>query len=170
MPDVGDKAPDFNLLDQSRNRIILSKALKSGKVLLVFYPKDDTPVCTAQLCDYRDQFPAFQKLGVQVFGITIAHPEEHTHFAESHRIQFPLLNDYDSRVTHEYDVMSIMGTPKRALFLIGEDGGILYKHVEKLPIFRRTSDELIKTLAEKLGVAAPALEKPAESHDSHAAH
>lgn len=166
MPDVEKKAPDFNLLDQNRNRIVLSKALKKGKVLLVFYPHDDTPVCTAQLCDYRDHYTEFQKLGVQVFGITINHPEDHTAFAEKHHFPFPLLNDYDGRVTRAYGVMGILGMPKRALFLIGEDQRILYKHVEVLPIFRRSSQELIPALAEKLGVPPPAVS--ASSHSSHA--
>jgi peroxiredoxin Q/BCP len=168
MPEIGEKAPDFNLLDQNRNRIVLSKALKKGKALLVFYPKDATPVCTAQLCDYRDHYSEFQQLGVQVFGITINHPEEHTAFAEKHHFPFPLLNDYDSRVTHAYDVMSIFGMPKRALFLIGEDQRVLYKHVELLPVFRRSSQELIPALAEKLGVSPPPVSTA--SHSSHSSH
>jgi len=170
MPEVGEKAPDFNLLDQNRNRVILSKALKSGKVLLIFYPKDNSPVCTAQLCDYRDHFAAFKKLGVQLLAISIAHPEEHTEFAEHHHFSFPLLNDYDARVTKSYKVMSFMGVPNRAYFLIGEDGTVLYRHVEALPIFRRTAEELTKSIAEKLGVDAPALETPAAAVGGHDAH
>ncbi len=167
MPEVGDKAPDFNLLDQARNRIILSKALKQGKVLLVFYPKDDSPVCTAQLCDYRDHYSVFQKLGVQIFGITINHPEDHHAFAEKHHFPFPLLNDYDSRITHAYGVMSFTGMPKRAYFLIGEDLSILFKYIETLPIFRRSSEDLVKIIAEKLGVPTPPVTE-APASDTHA--
>jgi len=172
MPDVGEKAPDFNLLDQNNERFILSKALTKGKVLLVFYPGDDTPVCTAQLCDYRDHHSQFQTLGVQVFGITIAHTYElHQKFAHKHNIPFPLLNDYDSRVTKEYKVMSIMGVPKRALLLIGEDGTIVYRHVEFLPILRRSSQDLVKDLAKVLKVEAPPppAKKTVEEH-SHVGH
>lgn len=154
--EVGDKAPDFNLLDQNRERIILSKALSKGKVLLVFYPANDTPVCTAQLCDYRDHYSQFQTLGVQIYGISISPTfENHEKFAKKHHFPFPLLNDYDSRVTKEYGVMSFMGMPKRALFLLGEDGKVLYKHVEFLPIFRRSSEDLVKALAQVLGVPIP---------------
>jgi len=164
MPEVGEKAPDFNLLDQKRERIILSKAVKSGKVLLLFYPGDDTPVCTAQLCDYRDHYAEFKKLGVQLFGVTINHQEAHDAFAEKHHFTFPLLNDYDSRVTKEYKVMSISGHPKRALILIGEDMTILYKYVEFLPIFRRPSEELVKTLEEVIAGAPKIEAKAAAGH------
>src|SRR5262245_42263113 len=130
MPNVGDKAPDFNLLDQDQNRIELSKILKNGPVLLVFYPGDDTPVCTAQLCDYRDHYAQFQQLGVQVYGVNNACLEDHRKFKEKYHFPFPLLNDYDGRITRRFGVMSFMGHPKRALFLIGDTGNILYKHVE----------------------------------------
>ncbi|MCE9624715.1 MAG: redoxin domain-containing protein, partial [Deltaproteobacteria bacterium] len=131
MPEVGDKAPDFNMLDQNQERVELKKILAKGKVLLVFYPGNDTPVCTAQLCDYRDHYGAFQQLGVQIYGISIAHPEDFANkkFADKYQFPFPLLNDYDSRVTKAYKVISITGMPKRALFLLAEDGTILYKHV-----------------------------------------
>jgi len=164
MPEVGQKAHDFNLLDQKRDRIILSKAVKTGKVLLLFYPGDDTPVCTAQLCDYRDHYAEFQKLGVQLFGITINHQEAHEAFAEKHHFTFPLLCDYDSRVTKEYKVISIGGMPKRALFLIGEDMTVLYKHVETLPIFRRPSDELVKALEEVIGHAPVVAPQASSGH------
>ena len=155
MPEVGDKAPDFNLLDQNQNRLELKKLLGKGMVLLVFYPGNDTPVCTAQLCDYRDNDAQFQQLGVQILGISIASIESHANrkFAEKYQFPFPLLNDYDSRVTKAYKVMSIAGFPKRALYLIGQDGKILYKHVESLPIFRRTSEDLLKDLKEVVAKA-----------------
>lgn len=166
MPAVGDKAPDFNLLDQNQERLELKKLLAKGKVLLVFYPGDDTPVCTAQLCDYRDHYAGFEKLGVQIYGISISHPDEHSNkkFSEKFHFQFPLLNDYDGRVTKAYKVMSIMGMPKRALFLLNQDGTILYKHVESLPIFRRSSDELLKALQEVIAKAPQVQASAAAGH------
>lgn len=166
MPAVGDKAPDFNLLDQNQERLELKKLLAKGKVLLVFYPGDDTPVCRAQLCDYRDHYTGFEKLGVQIYGISISHPDEHSNkkFAEKFHFQFPLLNDYDGRVTKAYKVMSIMGMPKRALFLLNQDGTILYKHVESLPIFRRTSDELLMELQEVIAKAPQVQASAAAGH------
>jgi thioredoxin-dependent peroxiredoxin len=157
MLDPGQQAPDFNLLDQNRERVILSKVLSKGKALLVFYPGDDTPVCTAQLCDYRDHYEEFKKLNVQIYGISISNDNEiHEAFAKKYQFPFPLLNDYDSRVTKEYGVISFTGHPKRALFLIGEDRSILYKHVEFLPIFRRKSEKLIKEISAVLSEPAKA--------------
>ncbi len=166
MPEVGDKAPDFNLLNQNQERVELKKILAQGKVLLVFYPGDDTPVCTAQLCDYRDHYAQFQQLGVQIYGISISHPDEHSNlkFSEKFHFPFPLLNDYDSRVTKAYKVISIFGQPKRALFLLAEDGTILYKHVESLPVFRRPSDELLKELKAVIAKAPPVTAKAAAGH------
>ncbi len=150
MPEIGDKAPDFNLLDQNMNRIELGKVCSKGKVLLVFYPADNSPVCTAQLCDYRDHYKDFEKFGVQLYGINISSTEGHHAFAEKLHLPFPLLNDYDGRVTKKYGVMSFMGVPKRALFLIGADQKILYKHVEFLPLFRRSSEEVVKEIQKAL--------------------
>jgi peroxiredoxin Q/BCP len=146
MPDVGDLAPDFNALDQNRERFFLSKAVKNGKVLLVFYPGDDTPVCSSQLADYRDHLEEFKKLGVQICGISITHYESQKAFAEKLALPFKLLNDYDFRITQKYGVMSFTGHPNRALFLIGEDRSIRYKHVELLPVFRRSSEELLELI------------------------
>ena len=169
MTKVGDKAPDFNLLDQDQNRVELHKILKKGPVLLVFYPADFTPVCTAQLCDYRDHYSAFEKLGVQVYGITIANEADHKKFQETHHIPFPLLNDYDARVTKHYGVMSFLGYPKRALFLIEDSGKVIYRHVEAVALFRRSSEDLIHDLAKTLGVVPPPLVagKPAADSAHH---
>ena len=164
MPNIGDKAPDFNLLDQNLERVELKKMLAKGKTLLVFYPGNDTPVCTAQLCDYRDHYARFQKLGVQIYGISIAPTETQANlkFSEKYHFPFPLLNDYDGRVTKSYQVMSMLGMPKRALFLLSEDGTILYKHVESLPIFRKAGEELLQELQEAIAKAPAAA--PASGH------
>ncbi|MDX1385993.1 MAG: redoxin domain-containing protein, partial [bacterium] len=110
----GETAPDFNALDQNRERFFLSKAVQKGKVLLAFYPGDDTPVCTAQLNDYSKNIEEFKKRGVQVYGISISSNESQKKFAEKLELKFPLLADYDTRVTTKYGVMSFTGYPKRA--------------------------------------------------------
>jgi peroxiredoxin len=148
MPKLGDLAHDFNALDQNRNRFFLSKAVKTGKVLLVFYPADDTEVCSSQLQDYAQHVEDFKKLGIQIFGISISSNESQKKFAEKLALPFPLLADYDSRITHFYKVMSFTGHPERALFLIDENQKIIYKHVECLPITRRESTELLEKFRE----------------------
>ncbi len=146
MPEIGEKAPDFNALDNQQQRFILSSQVKKGKVLLAFYPADNTPVCTAQLCDYRDHLEEFKGLSVQVVGISISNHEKQSEFAKKQEFNFPLLNDYDTRITHKYDVMSFTGHPKRAVFLIDENQKILFKHVEFMAITRRTSEELLEKI------------------------
>lgn len=148
--EIGDKAPDFNLLNQKHERIELGKLLKKGPVLLVFYPKDNTPVCSTQLKDYGDHYEEIKKLGVQVYGISISLSDSQEKFCKKLELPFDLLSDYDTRTTRHYDVMSFTGMPKRSLFLIGTDGKILYKHVETLGIFHRSSEEVLKKLKEAL--------------------
>ena len=166
MPNVGEKAPDFNALDQDRNRVVLSSAVKKSKVLLAFYPADKTPVCTAQLCDYRDNLEQFKKLNVQIFGISISNHESQASFAKENEFSFPLLNDYDTRITKRYGVMSIAGTPKRAIFLIDENQKIVYKHVEFLPITRRTSEELVEEIKKLFPETASKTKSTAESSEA----
>ncbi len=167
--EVGDTAPDFNALDQNLERHILSKAVKKGKVLLAFYAADDTPVCTAQLCDYRDHLEGFQALGVQLFGISISDQAEHLKFAQKIHVNYPLLNDYDARITHKYGVMSWLGVPRRAIFLIDETQKILYKRVELLPITRAMSGELFEEMQKLLGLSLPPM-KAKETAASHTDH
>ena len=85
-PDVGATAPDFTL-PSTQGEITLSNALQKGAVLLVFYPGDDTPVCTKQLCNYRDNLGVFGDLGVQVIAINPQSQDSHRKFADKH--QFP---------------------------------------------------------------------------------
>lgn len=148
---VGGNAPDFNALDQDRKRFFLSKALESGKVLLAFYPEDDTPVCSAELSEYNNHLEEFKKRGVQLYGISISSNESQKKFHEKLALKFPLLADYDTRVTTKYGVMSFMGHPKRALFLIGEDGRVLYSQVEKVAINHRSADEVLAAIDEAKG-------------------
>lgn len=156
--EIGDQAPDFNLLNQKGERVELNKIIKKGPVLLVFYPKDDTPVCTSQLKDYGKNYEAIKQLGVQTYGISHSRPESQKEFASKLALPFDLLSDYDTRTSHKYGVKSFTGLPKRALFLIGSEGKILYKHVEALGIFKRSSEEVLKSLS----AALPATSKSAQ--------
>jgi len=139
-PDVGDCAPDFEL-ESTGGRIRLSERLQKGAVLLVFYPGDETPVCTRQLCDYRDHLSVFQDLGVDVLALNPQPLASHRSFAEKHDLPFPLCADEDKAVCRAYDAVGLLGTTKRALFLVDRNGVVRYRKVD-LPIFRRTADEL----------------------------
>jgi len=169
MPKVGEKAPNFNVLNQSRERFFLSKALNNGKILLVFYPGDDAPTTVPQLSDYRDHLEDFKKLGVQIFPISISTNESQAQLHQELQLPFPLLADYDYRVTHKYGVMNFTGHPKGALFLIDEDQVILYKHVEGMSIFWRNSEDLLEEL-KKVCPPPPVPEKSAPTTETAAAN
>jgi peroxiredoxin Q/BCP len=168
--EVGKKAPDFNALDQNRQRFFLSKALTAGKVLLAFYPADDTPVCTTELSEYNRHLDALQKRGVQLFGISISTNESQQEFHKKLGLKFPLLADYDFRITSKYGVMSFTGHPKRALFLIGQDGKVLYRHVEALAVNYRSAKELLKEIDKISPPPTEATSPAAPQPVSHAAH
>jgi peroxiredoxin Q/BCP len=139
-PAVGERAPDFEL-PSTQGTIRLSERLAKSAVLLVFYPGDDTPVCTRQLCDYRDNLSAFRDLGVDVVAVNPQPLDSHASFAEKHDLPFPLCADEDKTVCKAYGAAGLLGMTKRALFLVGRDGRVRYQKVD-LPIFRRTADEL----------------------------
>jgi peroxiredoxin len=151
-PEVGDLAPDFTL-PSTQGEITLSERLKSRAVLLVFYPGDDTPVCTRQLCDYRDHLKEFESLGVDVLALNPQPLASHERFATKNRLSFPLLSDSDSKVCRSYGAIGLLGMTKRALVLIGRVGRIRWRHTD-LPIFRRSAEELQTRIAElRLGDA-----------------
>jgi peroxiredoxin Q/BCP len=125
---VGDKAPDFSLLDENENKVTLSK-LRGKKVVLYFYPKDNTPGCTKEACDFRDGFSQFKKHGAEVFGISKDSAKAHTKFIEKHELPFSLLVDNNADVCEIYGVInkkSLFGKTflgiQRSTFLIDEKG------------------------------------------------
>jgi peroxiredoxin Q/BCP len=152
-PDIGDRAPDFQLASTA-GPIHLQERLAESAVLLVFYPGDDTPVCTRQLCDYRDNLAAFRDLGVDVLAVNPQPLDSHRSFAEKHDLPFPLCADEDKAVCRAYGATGLLGMTKRALFLIDRTGVVRYRKVD-LPIFRRTADEL-QTVISELDLAMPA--------------
>ena len=130
LPQVGDRAPDFSLLDQNGEPHDLAR--HAGKqVVLYFYPKDSTPGCTTQACDFRDQHASLAAAGAVVLGVSPDSAASHTKFAAKHELNFPLLVDSDHRVAEAYGVWgekSMYGRKflgiTRATFLIGADGKI----------------------------------------------
>jgi len=101
MPDVGDKAPAFSLEDQSGKTVKLSD-FKGKKVVLYFYPKDDTPGCTREACSFRDEHSALQKAGAVVLGVSPDSGPSHAKFAGKYKLPFPLLADTDHSVSERY--------------------------------------------------------------------
>ena len=119
MSAVGDKAPDFDLEADNGTRFKLSDQ-RGRRVLLVFYPGDNTPVCTAQLCEYRDGFDDYRELGVDVVGISRDDTESHRQFKQRRMLPFKLLSDPDLVAAKRYGAAGMLGM-KRAVFLVDED-------------------------------------------------
>jgi peroxiredoxin Q/BCP len=99
---IGDKAPDFKGIDQN-GKIIASKDLKGKKVILYFYPKDDTPGCTAESCNLRDNYQALLKIGYAVLGVSADNEKSHKKFADKYELPFPLIADTEKEILESYD-------------------------------------------------------------------
>jgi len=143
---VNDRAPDFSLQSDSGEDYQLAEH-KGERVLLVFYPGDNTPVCTRQLCEYRDGIESFANLGVSVVGISSDDLESHQAFRSKHDLPFVLLSDPDLEVAKLYGCKGALGM-KRAVFLVDEKGIVCYAHIEALALFRRRAEELLDAIRE----------------------
>ncbi len=127
---VGDKAPDFDTMDEN-GRTWSLKALKGKSFVLYFYPKDNTPGCTTEACDFRDRYDAFANKKVLLFGVSPDSAKSHAGFKAKHAIPFPLLLDEDKAISTAYGVWKeksmygrkFMGV-ERSTFVVGTDGKI----------------------------------------------
>ncbi len=120
---IGDQAPDFTLPDQDGNPVTLS-SLRGRNVVLVFYPADDTTVCTKQLCEFRERWPLVMERNAAVFGVNPGKPSSHAKFRAKYGLPFALLADEGQRVGSAYRTRSLR--PRRTVYLIGPDGTIRY--------------------------------------------
>jgi peroxiredoxin Q/BCP len=143
---VGDVAPDFSLRDGKGQAWRLAD--QRGKVVaLVFYPKDETPVCTKQMCSMRDRWTDYQTTGAEVAAISVGSVESHRQFAEHHGLPQTLLADERGEVTKLFGVQSLLGGSQRAVIVIDPKGVIRYRR-SVLPIFRPGDDEVIAAIRE----------------------
>jgi peroxiredoxin Q/BCP len=122
----GQGAPDFDAKDQSGNRVSL-RSMRGRPVVLYFYPKDDTPGCTAEACSFRDSMDILRKRGVVVLGVSVDSEGSHRKFASRYNLNFTLLSDSEKRIVRAYGVESPFKTARRVTYIIGRDGVI--KHV-----------------------------------------
>ena len=104
MPVIGKPAPDFTLPSTTGENVSLRQFKGKSTVILYFYPKDETPGCTREACDFRDHGADFERLGTVVLGVSNDGLESHQHFREKHRLPFPLLSDEDATVSKMYGV------------------------------------------------------------------
>jgi peroxiredoxin Q/BCP len=121
---VGDRAPSFRLPNQHGQEESLEDLLRGYRALvLYFYPKDDTPGCTAEACGFRDSFDGLKRMGVNVVGVSVDDTESHRRFIGKYRLPFTLLSDVDGKVCRLYDAYrEDRGTAARKTYVIDGDG------------------------------------------------
>ena len=134
---VGDQAPDIETVDQEGDKVSLN-ALRGKRVIIYFYPRDDTPGCTKEACGFRDDWKAFAKAGVVVLGVSADDAASHTKFTKKYKLPFPLLSDPDRKVMEKYGAYGekMMYGKKtigviRSTVWIGADGRVK-KHWKKV--------------------------------------
>jgi thioredoxin-dependent peroxiredoxin len=149
----GQKAPDFSAATDGGKKLKLSD-LRGKPVVLYFYPKDDTPGCTAQACGFRDQLPDFSKLKAQVIGVSKDSAARHDKFKAKYELTFPLVSDEDGKICEKYGTWiekSLYGRKymgiERATFLIDKTGAVA-KAWHKVKVAGHVDDVLaaLKTL------------------------
>jgi thioredoxin-dependent peroxiredoxin len=148
MPTKGKKAPGFKSLDQNGGEVQL-KDFIGKKVALYFYPKDDTPGCTAQACNLRDNFTLLKKKGIVVLGVSVDEIKKHTKFIDKYELPFTLISDTEKVLVEKYKVWgekkfmgrTYMGT-SRVTFLIDE-AGKLVEIIDKVETANHTEQILV---------------------------
>jgi peroxiredoxin Q/BCP len=142
---VGDRAPDFTLPGTGGKEYSLADFI--GKpIVLVFYPGDDTPVCTKQLNAYNDGLDQFTDVDAQIVGISAQGVDSHEAFSAKHGFDFPLLADTDKQVAAAYGTLGPIGFPRRSVFIIDREGVIRYAHRAMAGLTFRPVDELVDEL------------------------
>jgi len=121
---IGDIAPDFEAIDQNGRKLKISER-KGNVVVLYFYPKDFTPGCTAEACNFRDNFEEFTKRGIDVIGISVDSEGTHKKFAEKLGIPFILISDRTKEISKKYNVLGLTSA-KRVTFIIDKNGRIAH--------------------------------------------
>jgi peroxiredoxin Q/BCP len=147
LPSIGNPAPAFEAVNQNNEKVSLSQFL-GKKVVLYFYPKDDTPGCTAEACDLRDNYQRFLDAGYVVLGVSPDEPKKHIKFIEKYNLPFDLLADTDQNVANAFGVWvekSMYGRKymgmARTTFVIDENG-IVIDIIEKVNTKAHTSQIL----------------------------
>jgi peroxiredoxin Q/BCP len=145
-PQLNSAAPDFSLQDGDGKVWRLSE--QRGKVVaLLFYPGDETPICTRQMCSVRDRWEDYAATGAEVVGISTDSVESHKKFAEHHQLPLRLLSDAGGEVARLYGAQSLIpGKVARSVFVIDGNGVIRHRDVRPLGLFRPKDDEVIAAI------------------------
>src|SRR3954463_11710500 len=147
----GSSAPDFTLLDGDGAQWRQSDH-RGNVVVLLFYPGDETPICTRQMCSVRDRWEDYTATGAEVVGISTNTVESHKSFAEHHQLPLRLLADTDRKVADLYGAQSLIpGKVARSVFVIDAKGLVRYRDVRPLGLFKLKDDDTIRAIREAQG-------------------
>ena len=152
---IGDRAPEFELVDTELKMRKLSE-FKGKKVVLSFFVAASSPVCTTEMCTFRDRWSEISNLGAQVIGVSNDGPFANKAFAEKFNLSYPVLGDYKSKTIRDYDILMpdllhVKGydAAKRSVFVLDENGTIRYKWVSESPLVEPNYQEIIDFLKRK---------------------
>ncbi len=118
----GEQAPDFTLTSDEGKQVKLSDYKGVSNVILYFYPKDETPGCTKEACNFRDNISKFKDMNAEVLGVSVDDVDSHKDFKKNESLNFTLLADPDKTVTKEYGVLNAIGMASRVTFVIDKQG------------------------------------------------
>ncbi len=147
---VGDRAPSFSLAGTGGKTYSLAD-FRGQPVVLVFYPGDNTPVCTRQLQSYTEDWDQFQGLNATVLAISPQDVASHEGFSCKHGFPFPLLADTDKTVGGDYGILGPLGFYRRSVFVVDGDGVIRYAHRSATSLTYRPTDELVNAVKAAAG-------------------
>lgn len=151
-PEVGELAPDFTLSGivvedgEAITRHFRLSERRGHPVVLAFYPADNSPGCTAQLCSYQDELASFRDLGAEIWGISRQNQHSHERFARTKNLGFPLLADEKGDVVTAYGVGLMGMAVRRSIFIIGPDGAVTWRHVSLVGFTFQSADTLKREL------------------------
>jgi peroxiredoxin Q/BCP len=128
---VGMEAPDFASVDQMGREIMLSQ-FRGQPVVVYFYPKDDTPGCTVEACNFRDNNEEFEKKGVKVLGVSVDTPQSHKKFQDKFGLNFTLVADHSKDISEKYNVLN-GSTARRVTYIISRDGKVAHIYPKVTP-------------------------------------
>ena len=148
VPNIGDKAPDFELPDPDMKPRRLSE-FYGKKTILAFFPAAESPVCTAEMCALRDSLDQLRDLGANVIGISVDGPFANKFFVQNRHLNFPVLSDYKRDVIRKYGIvmpnlasLKDYNAAKRSVFILDENGKVIYRWVSDNPLVEPSYSEI----------------------------
>lgn len=143
---LGDTVPAFRLKNQFGETVDMGQYIGKTKMVIYFYPKDDTPGCTKEACSFRDHFEDFQEAGIEVIGISADSEESHFNFAKKHGLSFTLLSDEANVVRKNFGVPSdLLGLlPGRVTYIVDASGKVIHTFNSQLNVNQHVHEALKK--------------------------